>query len=78
MAGLEHTWHSSPLAFFASLLAGELAGCLCLVGSVVIPINQHLDSKKAQRNEQNSNWSLAFNGTVGRSMPQYNSVNSVR
>ena len=55
VAGLEHTWHLSPLAFFASLLAGELAGCLCLVGSIAIPINQHLDSKKAQRNEQNNN-----------------------
>ena len=46
VAGLEHTWHSSPLAFFSSLLVGELAGCLCLVGSIAIPINQHLDSKK--------------------------------
>ena len=46
MAGLEHTWHSSPLAFFSSLLAVKLARCLCLVGSIAIPINQHLDSKK--------------------------------
>ena len=49
VAGLEHTWHSSLLAFFSSLLAGELSGCLCLVGSIAIPINQHLDTKKHTR-----------------------------
>ena len=30
VANLEHIFHSSPLAFFSSLLAGELAGHLTL------------------------------------------------
>ena len=48
MTDLEHTWHSSPLAFFSSLLAEELAGRLFLVGSLTLPIDEHLDSKNRE------------------------------
>ena len=55
VAGLEHAWHSSPLAFLFSLLAGELAGRLCLVGSLAIPIDEHLDSKKHRKSRETVN-----------------------
>ena len=42
-AGFEQIRHSSPLDFFSSLLAGELAGRLSFIVSFSVPIIEHLD-----------------------------------
>jgi len=54
VADSEEIKHTSPLIFFSSLLAGELAGCVVFVASLTVPL-QIVSTLDEQEQDQQVN-----------------------